>query len=434
MQQEPKPVTQQPKPIMQQQPKPIMQQEPKPVTQQPKPIMQQEPKPVTQQQQPKPVFSVTKPKISDNVKGRIREYMNKVKQKKNNMKCEQVKQFCKKKEALLDFPLITRDMSYTFTYTSTPLERRYNVKDIFNLTSNNKNNITTYYKHPIFYNHNNYTPNNNEKVFLQFEENNIDIDWFNKNDKYISSLSLEDKFTVHGYTYHGDRFVNNYLLNKFQYPRFMTDIKNNINLYKTDTYFPLFFQTLKYYDINKYDNIFSVSTYKSKFEAIKKSKLHANYVFVLDSFNSLKKHSIEKIIQMYTNDLKRIISDAPKTTKKMIVYRGVKNDYYFKNREKDVFFKNKNFVSTSFNPKTAKNFKGDVHECCLSQITLLPGTCCIWLSAVSRIPSENELLLDSDTTYLIRSHKKELHPINRRRNICEMPHYNLSTISEIVAL
>ena len=88
-------------------------------------------------------------------------------------------------------------------------------------------------------------------------------------------------------------------------------------------------------------------------------------------------------------------------------------------------------TQTSISPDIAREFTS-AGDCCLSQITLLPGTKCLWISGISKLSSENEILLDSDTTFLIRSHKKELNS-TYNINICDKQKKNM-TISDIVAL
>ena len=201
--------------------------------------------------------------------------------------------------------------------------------------------------------------------------------------------------------------------------------------YESKYYYPLFYQI---YDLIKskymktpekvidksYKPVYDIWTKLIKMMRAKKANMFDIYKLLLDMVSlkpgTLKNEFGIEAMNMYVKDLERIIKNSPKLDKKMIVYRGVDSDYFMEDRKLNVYFKNKNFLSTSLNPAVALHFSFEVNpdynpkkreNCCISEITLLPGTRCIWISGMSEYPAENEVLLNNGTTYLIRSNKVE---------------------------
>ena len=89
----------------------------------------------------------------------------------------------------------------------------------------------------------------------------------------------------------------------------------------------------------------------------------------------------------------------------MIVYRGVKGDYYLKGNKNHIY-KTDSFVSTSINLPSALRFSGG--KCCFKRITLLPGTKTVLLAGISRYKNEIELLLGSKSHFYITSAKNNI--------------------------
>jgi hypothetical protein len=112
-----------------------------------------------------------------------------------------------------------------------------------------------------------------------------------------------------------------------------------------------------------------------------------------------------KAIEMFTNDLNRIIKNSPPLRKKLVVFRGVKTDYYLTG-SKNKFYKNQGFVSTSLSYRLSRNFAGG--KCCLKRIVLLPGTKCLFISGLSRFPNEIEILLPTNSIFYVQNAKRSI--------------------------
>ena len=410
----------------------------------------------------KPVVPPTKPvvpptiksatsvntKISKNVVNKMKAFVEKFKkhryEEEKNKK--DIMNLCDNKsttKTLLNFPIVRKESELTFTYYT---------YDLKNMTLKNKLNKDLNIQSKIFDRklksfHTTLFAIPEEQIKLRFNENNIDYEWFVKNNEYIASLSKKEIFTIYGYTYYGDQLMKKYIFGKLDVDRLIRSI--DLKDYHVEKYFPFFFQLmdiikeLPVKDIvadsseeNKIMNL-RIVRFKQKIDKYESEDLYNLYKNILENVKNMKKNILTLCIDRYIADLSTIIENAPATTKTMKVYRGVEDDYYFKNRKKNVYFKNETFVSTSFNPDIAHIFKNKYNKCCISEITLLPGTKCLWISGVSHFPGENEILLNINTTYLIRSHKVEhisTPNIDFLKKMCNNKKLQTALVSSIVAL
>lgn len=268
---------------------------------------------------------------------------------------------------------------------------------------------------------------------ITYFEDIIDHDWLSSMNNYIYNLSTKDLYTLIGYTFYGDILANNYMRNKLDINAFNKDL---LDLQKWIIYYPIFFQALEYIenitDINKIIKIgkkSNITIPKDNYTTIIIAKF-GNQLNVIDIIKLLKNKSVpisekymlmyiissylsftefwEYIIQNYIKDLNNIIKKAPPLKKTLIVYRGVKNDYYLKvpsnpdNKSKHIY-KTNSFVSTSVNLGSALRFTGK--QCCFKRITLLPGTHTLLLAGISKFINEFEILLGSESMFYITKAK-----------------------------
>jgi hypothetical protein len=396
--------------------------------------------------------------ISQPVKTKIAAFVSKIRELKEIKENKQNDTFCKKNK-LMDKLIVTKYKKYSYTYISTPLGRAYSIFSIFKKASDASSNILMIYPNAIEFYENNYNKLYDSDLPFQFKDDLLDVDWFNSMNMYIKNLSVRDKFNIHGYTFHGDVFVNKYLRGVINYTNFKSKFNNDVTAYTRDTYFPLFYPILTYGvdlynqsgvlsltnmfsdDVDK-NNLNMFTTFYASFlpiifnnlDKIPTDNVYHMYTVILKLVPYIKQNHLIEIIKTYISQIQTVIQNAPPLTKKMIVFRGVRDDYYFRNR-KNIYFKNKGFISTSIDHRIAlaPGFIGT--NCCFTQITLLPGTKMLWISGLSKIPTENEFLLGQDTTYLIRSHKEEYYPQKRLvdENICDIKNKKLM-ISKVVAL
>ena len=417
--------------------------------------------------------------ISKKVQDKIKSYIEKLKEKKTDKITKSVSDFCNKRK-LLDIPIVHKHITtnfsfYTFNHLTWNTTIPKNMETFFDNNLNrtrisllSKNSLLKYYE------------NNINPVYLYAEKNNdpLDIEWFNELNEYMKNLNRKDLLNLHTYTKHGDLIINNFLLSESPLDFVINYIKTNIISrfvdYTTDVVFPLFVPFVKfvrnlkkkYKDDNdrilsilfrkvetKEFHIFLNTIYdkikkpkpKDTFETIAKTFITDNSFDYSTYFASLllirfvKPEHLASIIEFYAKDIQKVINNAPKTRKPMTVYRGAKDDYIFK-QKKGVYFKHKTFVSSTIDYSVSKKFSGD--SCCLTYITLLPGSRLLWLGGLSAY-GESEFLLGLNTTFMISSHKKEyvrkLEKAQEIRNInicdsLETSNQRSSTITKVVAL
>jgi hypothetical protein len=231
----------------------------------------------------------------------------------------------------------------------------------------------------------------------------LDIDWVYNSIKYINNLSIEDKFTVLGYTHNGDELVNNYLLGN------NPKLKNLIDHYYykgepekyNEWFLPIFFQIKKIIMSKRRDIIIDKTNklFLPKLRSfINNSVLSETYEHLLTKLKLFTYDFYVDCIRMYSEDLKRIINNSPSMTKTSILYRGVKDKYYYTDPSNKIF-KTTTFMSTSYNPESAIEFSG--RKCCFKKIIATPGTKGLFIEAITSHTGEFEVLLNTETKFNI---------------------------------
>ncbi len=154
----------------------------------------------------------------------------------------------------------------------------------------------------------------------------FDTEWILECDKYIQSLSIRDFFTLKGYSYRGDSMVNKFLISGLTTERNVSDedIKYIEETYwYMKAFFPLFFQVRECCKMieNKDEDI----------QVILGDDLTLSYNKVLSYKNKFDKEFYKNVLNMYIEDLNRIINGAPRLKKESVIFRGSKTRYYSTN-------------------------------------------------------------------------------------------------------
>ena len=289
-----------------------------------------------------------------------------------------------------------------------------NIQLSFSTTINFKNNYKKYLKdekiifEPIIINIIDNFNNYNKHIITRFTNkekiDDLNYEWFNDMDNYIKNLSNYDIYTIFGYTCSN----NNDIINKLLSGRMVPEVFETLVLKNTYvSYFPYYKQAMALLPLlfeNKYEAIL-----KNKISLDSESKPLSEWLTLIQSkesyelFIKIMRHIPYdwwlKVMYLFRDDLKRIIDDSPPLKKKMIVYRGVKNDYMLKG-SKNQMYTNNCFISTSLNPYSALEFAND--KCCFKRIVLYPGQKALFISGLSYYPNEVEFLLNVDTRFYVR--------------------------------
>jgi hypothetical protein len=302
----------------------------------------------------------------------------------------------------------------------------------------------------------------------KYVEKQLDLDWFAAQNEYKKKLSFRDVFTLLGYTKVGDVWANEFMRGSLDEDDFFQAIDDKF-FFKSKkeaiehgayTIFPLFFTAidelmstsdLDYHKIIKNSDIHKTIKVQNKKELVTDmisyikqngtiNNLATSYFYIMKMAPYLTIDFWKKCIQRFCDDLQRIIDGAPKLKKQMIVYRGVKNDYYLKHdvaKLKHIkVYKNDGFVSTSINVQKSFNFTALGKGCCLKKITLLPGSSALMLMGTSFFNEESEVLLGLKTEYFIRKSRIPMKLYdNMEYSVCvETAPTNLVTVSDIVVV
>ena len=345
-----------------------------------------------------------------------RDYENYCKTKKN----EDIKKPIVNISLNIDFPVATMSMSKnSFTSKYLNLDKQ---QFVYNKITGIQIAFNNYSLRNLLYKGANDT--------IKYFEDLVDKTWLNQMNKYISELSTKELYTLVAYTHYGDTIANNFLRNKLVKDDFIKNLQYADKWYTN--YYPLFFQALDIlektkdikailkdgndvninilppnistsFTLNKNKGfatgIMPVSVFLKKIFMSKNLKISDKYdaLYLSARFFDYDKFW-KNVIQQYINDLDDLINKSPSISKKMIVYRGVKNDYFL-NGTKNNIYKTDSFVSTSINLPSAMKFADSY--CCFKRITLLPGTKALLMAGISKYKNEIELLLGTKSQFYI---------------------------------
>ena len=263
-----------------------------------------------------------------------------------------------------------------------------------------------------------------EKSFNEFVDNAIDYEWFNAQNSYIASLPLKSIITILAYTHTGDVLINSHVRGTLSMPSLRASFMNPM----FDTYgngiHPLLVPFLETLPFEQNSNIVTkpdVLTLKvgkitvdEVLNDIRKGNMklfEARLVFNIIAHLYLSDSFLKKLLTRFGSDLQNIIENAPKVKKTMVLYRGVKTDYYLKGKEGH-YYTNNGFASTSVSVTKASEFTNKMlvvngkPVCCMKRVTLLPGTKALVIMGVSHYPNEKEILLGLNSKYLVRKAKQ----------------------------
>lgn len=237
--------------------------------------------------------------------------------------------------------------------------------------------------------------------------------WIEKQTEYIQNLGWVQKLVLLGYTYGGDKMVNQKLL-KFRIdpesiiPTATKDSTDSpYSRYLHCCVFPL--AVFLYLDVKKSktpeDLVRSYQRFSKTFDTpLRKiwNKIHSksfthSYGDILVFFqvhrSIIPSAILSDYIDRFEKELKDIIRNAPKTEVQFWVYRGIQGKAFVRvGSSKRYVFHNELFMSTSLSLCKSAFFKDRDTPCCIQQILVPKGCSCIFISLLSAFPTEKELL------------------------------------------
>jgi hypothetical protein len=214
----------------------------------------------------------------------------------------------------------------------------------------------------------------------------IDLDWFKRQDAYVKNLSDYDFWTAQAHTNRSHSWIGPFLY-RGTVPRYIpgTDGKHMV---------PLWPQIRKLI----LDGTFRPAGYYWVDQFKRSSSESSRYDIYKSNTSNIPQSIMKRALEMYRDDLKRIIAGAPKSRKKMILYRGASFDIF--RSTVGHWHKLESFCSAAYDLKHALEYEGGT----LQRITVLPGTPVLLVAGMNQwdVNGEYEIMVNLGTKYLIR--------------------------------
>lgn len=278
----------------------------------------------------------------------------------------------------------------------------------------------------ILYGHNNYNKAVFERLFGK-DGMSLDAAWMRECDDYIRGLNKYDMFTLAGYTNHSHWYINSYMAGTMTEEALQSRLASRTN--HTKWYFPFYMQARSIFDEIDLDMDVTVGNRTKRLSywlsRIEKDSMSDGYMVFIEIMQHLPWAFWVKTMNLFKDDLERIIAGAPPTKKRIVVYRGVKDDYFARPEEvKRGYHTSATFLSTTLSPRYANLFRGE--HCCFKRITILPGSRALFMSGASMFKNDFQVLINVGASFYIKNRKKtittyvfkELDDMNRSEDIC----------------
>lgn len=245
----------------------------------------------------------------------------------------------------------------------------------------------------------------------------LDSKWLESQDKYVMKLKKEQLFDLYGYSFDGDRFVNNYLRGTFNVEHFIQYLQTFDST--SSRYFALFFPALRV--LQRFGTmpemvrlIFHKTPTDTDIEEVHDILISETNVIKYKKLIALApKLSFERfwtsVLEDYVEALEDIIRNAPPCKDTMVIYRGVDSDYFltdFMKNHTDRIHIAKSFVSTSSSVSIANQFVNYDKKCCFIRLYIPAGTRMVMMIGVSRF-QESEFLLGHKSQFYITKARME---------------------------
>ncbi len=236
----------------------------------------------------------------------------------------------------------------------------------------------TVYKSPLI----------DDGTMLATRASDIDLDWFKRQDKYVKELSDYDFWTAQAHTNRSHSWIGPYLY-KGTVPTYLP--------YGGMTHMaPLWPQIRKMILDGSYVDPTNswIAKFKSASDESERYSIYKNHMQT-----SIPRVVMIPALRMYRDDLKRIIAGAPKSRKKMVLYRGSSFDIFRSTRGH--WHTLDSFCSASYDLDYALGYGGGAM---LQRITVLPGTPVLLVAGMNQWSAngEYEIMVNLGTKYLIR--------------------------------
>jgi len=231
------------------------------------------------------------------------------------------------------------------------------------------------------------SPMVNDGTMVATRANDIDLDWFKRQDEYVKSLNDYDFWTAQAHTNRSHSWIGPFLY-RGTVPTYLpgTDGKHILPLW------PQIRKLILNGTFTSTGHYFWVDTFKTL------TNETARYNLYKSNTGNISRPVMKRALEMYRDDLKRIIAGAPKSRKKMILYRGAAFDIF--RSTVGHWHKLESFCSASYDLNHALGYEGGT----MQRITVLPGTPVLLVAGMNQwnAAGEYEIMVNVGTKYLIR--------------------------------
>jgi hypothetical protein len=191
----------------------------------------------------------------------------------------------------------------------------------------------------------------NEFASMKLQEELPSQQWLDSQKHYVETMSENDKNYLKLYSINGDRVLNSFVRNGFK----MTE-----------------------------DDIDYIEANMSEFQQ------------TFDNFVEKNGNSYEKYMMDYYYAMDNIIRSSSPLDKRIVLYRGIKDNSYFNGLENNLY-KNKGILSCTGDTKMAIDFSGYAF---INRIVIPKGYNCL-LNSLSQVIDEFEFILPDNTQFYV---------------------------------
>lgn len=262
------------------------------------------------------------------------------------------------------------------------------------LISNEFNNNIKYKEVEYHYNikYNNYNKKFINKLNYVFNYDYIN-DFLKEQHLFLSSLTTREIYNIKYYTYHGDIYLNAFIQGNFSLDLLKGYSGNLVSNENDLCYF--FYQLKDYFKYNKYNGeLININDNNIFISFIKKECFN----FDIDIYNY--------IFTNYLIEMKDIFKKAPKTTNKLILYRGISKDYLSLSL-KNNYYKNTQFTSTSFFFEKAFDYASTKNKMII-KINVNVGMPIIFVEGITLAEKDFEVIIPINAIFYVKNPFKEV--------------------------
>jgi hypothetical protein len=235
------------------------------------------------------------------------------------------------------------------------------------------------------------SPMVNDGTMLATRASDIDLDWFKRQDTYVKNLSDYDFWTAQAHTNRSHSWIGPFLY-RGTVPSYLPGTSGKHIA-------PLWPQVRKMILEGTYTMRGTDRWKDAWIEDFKRmTSEKSRYELFCRNSSQLTSDVMRRALNMYRDDLKRIIAGAPKSRKKMVLYRGASFDIF--RSTKGHWHNLESFCSAAYDLRHALGYEGGT----MQRITVLPGTPVLLVAGMNQwdAAGEYEIMVNMGTKYLIR--------------------------------